>query len=681
MKAPAIFRPNGHVPAARLRRRWYAALFALGLAVVFSQAPGQAQVPLPGDALPYTNSYLVTGGYVDGVADLQQTSGGGGFVSAPINISGVPDQADVLAAWLYWETIVQNPSDLAGVQFRGQPIDVNDATIVKKNFQTLTGPFASCWASQGGNPKPVFTMFQMRADVRKLLPLQLDAQGSSTGKRLANGAHTVRLLEAGTGNHIPQSAGASLIVVYRDTRPANVREPLRKIVMYDGISVLPDTAGATMTQTIRGIYKSESADATKKFSKITHVGGSGQPNSGDRMFLLNGSTNTLIASDPFMGTSSASDRSYTSKTINVTSLMPGTIDPTYGEQVTTTVNHVSGNPYDCLAWGAVIFETTEADVDQDGLPDGLENAVGGLTGPDGNPVPDLNGMGANSSQPDVFIEMDALKNADLSMTYGSQTAPYDANTNPVTFTVSDTVGHTHMPTPAVTKGVIDALKIGTIGGVAVVPHLDVGNPASYITALNNDPNNVSPHVDYTPYFVPATLAKGGDQVQETKCGLSTATDCQFKDFPGTVGWQIGYNAYADLYFDRYRNGLFHWIFYVHANGRTRQLPCLNANGLPTLYNSNGVCTDTTDPDDGPNPKFNAGVPTTQSGVAQLPGGKVMVSLGLWDKINFLRDDWRSRARPSTSSAATWSSIMAASQRYLIRQPSCWNVNLSAKRIT
>ena len=597
---------------------------------------------LPGDALPFSNGYLVTGGYVEGFVDLQQQSGGGGFVSGTINISGVPPQADILAAWLYWETIVQDTSQLEGVQFRTNNINVNDVTIVKKNSLTLTGPFASCWASNG--QQPVFTMYQMKADVRRLLPLQL-ANGVSTGKRLANGAHTVRLPENGTGNHVPQSAGASLVVVYRDTRdpndpdPSKRREPLRKIVFYDGISVLPDLPGAKMSQNLRGIYASETG--TTKFAKITHLGGSGQPNGSDKMFFLNRalvSTDpppaaTPISSDVFGGTSSASDRSWTNKTIEVTGSMPGTPDGTYGETVGTIVNHTSGNPYDCLAWGAVIFETTEADVDQDGLPDGLENAVGGLKGPDDNPMPNLNAMGANSTHPDIFIEMDALKNevTNGTLDYGSTAAPYDINSN--TTTVAN-VSHTHMPTAAVAKGVIDALKMGTIGGVAVVPHLDAGNaPASYYNALNNDPTNVNPHVDYTPYFVPSGLAKGGDQIQETKCGLSTDTNCRFKDFPGTVGWQLGFNKYAALYFDKYRNGLFHWIFYVHANGRTRQLPCLDTNGVPTLYNSSGQCTDTIDPDDGSNPNFYAGVPTTQSGIAQLPGGKVMVSVGLWDKVN------------------------------------------------
>ncbi len=51
---------------------------------------------------------------------------------------------------------------------------------------------------------------------------------------------------------------------------------------------------------------------------------------------------------------------------------------------------------DCLTWGAVIFSTAVADVDDDGLPDGLEDNPAGLTDPDGRVLPNLNAMGAAS---------------------------------------------------------------------------------------------------------------------------------------------------------------------------------------------------------------------------------------------------------------------------------------------
>ena len=203
----------------------------------------------------------------------------------PANLDGSP--ADILAAWLYWETIVSDPSQLAGAQFRG-----HDLTVVQTNKLSLTGPFASCWGSQG--PNPTFTMYQMRADVRRFLPLQYDANHRSTGKRLVNDEdltsnndpttgqpftpHKVSMPDAGMGNNAPVTAGASLVVVYR---LRDSLEPLRKIVFYDGIAVLENLDGASLLQPLRGIYQS----ATDTSAMLTQIGASGQPNQTDRLRL------------------------------------------------------------------------------------------------------------------------------------------------------------------------------------------------------------------------------------------------------------------------------------------------------------------------------------------------------------------------------------------------------------
>ena len=88
-----------------------------------------------------------------------------------------------------------------------------------------------------------------RADVLSLLPMRMDAatptltnpDGNPTGKRLVNtsdlaaNALLPRLtvtLPVRNGNRAPESAGASLVVVYRTLAPTN--EPLRKVVIYDG---------------------------------------------------------------------------------------------------------------------------------------------------------------------------------------------------------------------------------------------------------------------------------------------------------------------------------------------------------------------------------------------------------------------------------------------------------------
>ena len=371
-----------------------ASVLAIGLAVLLAQLGGDAQVNPPVISLPYSNSYLVTGNYVVGGVDLHPTSGGGGSQTGTINISGNFDNREVLAAYLYWETVVTDPSELTNVRFRGELIDLNDVEVVRTASQPLTPSFASCFSS-GGGPQPTYTMMMVRADVRRLLPRQFDANGRSTGKRLvsvsdlANNidpetnqpwpAHTVTLPESGTGNQVPQSAGASLLVIYRDPT-----EPLRKIVVYDNAAwgtatpsfILPNAPGAMMSQAIRGIYQSSS---TKNF-KLTHIVGSGQPNGNDRVFI-NGTRVDRVANrrvDPFPS-GAASDRSWaTSCGVQLADIpQPDAWSDKSARWLRRNGHNQCGSyagAYDCLTWAAIVFSTDVKDVEGDGVPDGIEDA-------------------------------------------------------------------------------------------------------------------------------------------------------------------------------------------------------------------------------------------------------------------------------------------------------------------
>jgi hypothetical protein len=117
---------------------------ALVLAAVLLLAPAaQAQ-----NALSFFKNYFVTGDYVVGGVGMRAT-GVGGFATGTISMSGtsaVPvANADILAAFLYWET-VETPnsgSGVTGAQFRG-----NDISGLAKQLNPLgTSP---CWSSGGG---------------------------------------------------------------------------------------------------------------------------------------------------------------------------------------------------------------------------------------------------------------------------------------------------------------------------------------------------------------------------------------------------------------------------------------------------------------------------------------------------------------------------------------------------
>src|SRR5690349_21394632 len=78
-----------------------AALLASALAM-FAQTSGQAA---PGDALPYAKGFSGPINYVVGSVDLTEQANPidqFGFSTGTLPISGVPQNADIVAAYLYW---------------------------------------------------------------------------------------------------------------------------------------------------------------------------------------------------------------------------------------------------------------------------------------------------------------------------------------------------------------------------------------------------------------------------------------------------------------------------------------------------------------------------------------------------------------------------------------------------
>src|SRR5262245_13199425 len=96
------------------------------LVAVASQRPGKAADDLS-DALPYSLSYTVTGDYAVGGVDFVPSAAPNGFQTDTIHMGTaatriVPKNAEILAAFLYWETLASSPDDLQGVLFRGAPV-------------------------------------------------------------------------------------------------------------------------------------------------------------------------------------------------------------------------------------------------------------------------------------------------------------------------------------------------------------------------------------------------------------------------------------------------------------------------------------------------------------------------------------------------------------------------------
>src|SRR5690349_10666624 len=94
---------------------------ALLIFTVINQRSGRAASVVT-EALPYSLSYTVTGDYAIGSVDLLPAPHAGGFQVGTIRMSGVPKNAEILAAFLYWETLAETTAGLEGVLFRGTPV-------------------------------------------------------------------------------------------------------------------------------------------------------------------------------------------------------------------------------------------------------------------------------------------------------------------------------------------------------------------------------------------------------------------------------------------------------------------------------------------------------------------------------------------------------------------------------
>jgi sugar lactone lactonase YvrE len=207
-----------------------------GSAVQLLVSTGQSEPPEPNPLL-FENNYFVTGDYASAGVTLRGTGMGGiatGTITIPDSTTnpgvsqGVPDGADIIDAFLYWETLENTPSPSATsgtfdkYSISGQQIG-ND--LPNYSDGTFTG-----------------TLRAYRADVNAYF-----AAGAN-GVRLASGAHTVSLPDGGTGG-IPLTEGASLVIIYRALSP---NFPLKSVVIYDGLS---NPAGST-SQLVQGFYDS-----------------------------------------------------------------------------------------------------------------------------------------------------------------------------------------------------------------------------------------------------------------------------------------------------------------------------------------------------------------------------------------------------------------------------------------
>jgi len=561
---------------------------------VLMLSPGAARPSAQTNALSFFKNYFVTGDYVVGGVGLNGTGQG------QIAITGVPSQSadtDIVAAYLYWQVVASSSAGpdagALGVTFRGYPLSGIEGAYGK---QLGTGS-ATCSTSGGGTGGSNGSKlnYSYRADVLRFFDVA-PAAPLGNGKTVVNGVHSVTVP---VRNGI-EPLGASLVVVYRDPT-----RPLSAIVLYDG-SYTMNQANESMLQTLKGFYQSGTS------AKITHIVGSGQANKSEILYY-NGAP---LATNPF---TSALGGQWDNPTFNLAS-------PAGQSQVTTSVDHQGFSTFDCLNWSAIVYRTTVQDTDDDGLLDVWETATlsAPIYDPNGQALPALGAMGANPNQKDLFIEIGHMK-TDLPTSYGGVLKP----------------AHSHLPPPAALKLMGDALTNAPLGK-AINVHFDVGD--SY-----EDPSGEA--IDYV--IRGAGLARGGEAINESitvQCTPGASPwDCQYQNYPGTVGWKSGFRFLRDEVtttppagvdcdapgsacerrFDRNRFNIFHYALFAHAVGLpVSELPCLDASGSPVQEGANDQCTTGV-----VNPQFQ--MPRTNTGVGDFPGGDMLVTLGAFPDVSGL----------------------------------------------
>ncbi len=145
---------------------------------------GARAVPLPTDALRFFNNFFITGDYVVGGVGLWNTGSG------TINVSGAPEGAEPLAAFLYWQVVTPADPTLvdvnAGATFNGLPLNVPLGVQLPPTPAGLAAPNGTRGCPlNGGTANGVHTF---RADVLRYLDFDL-----VTGRRVINGAYPVVL--------------------------------------------------------------------------------------------------------------------------------------------------------------------------------------------------------------------------------------------------------------------------------------------------------------------------------------------------------------------------------------------------------------------------------------------------------------------------------------------------------
>jgi hypothetical protein len=533
------------------------------------------------DALNFFNNWFVTGDYVVGGVGLRGT-GVNGFANGSITLSALPAGAEPIAAFLYWSTIEfsTTPQGSDGT-FNGQKI---------RGYVVGNPQNPGCYSSGGttGSGGAVGRVY--RADVLRDLPVD------ANNIRQVTGAQAVSLPDSGAnGNgNLIFTDGASLVVIYRVVVPGNPTvAPLKSVVIYNGAFTMAK-GSAGMSQTVAGFYQAM-AGSTLTFTDIVANGQAGFSSP----VSINGSTQ--LNTSPFVGTTGSR---WDNTTFNFTVPMPPgppPIPPGANDVASFSTGATVGTNQTCLTFAAIVASAQVRDTDGDGLLDTWETnglhrnttvtpaTFGGCSDYPSEPCVNLPAMGAINGNRDIFIQIDWMNGT-------GGTGGTDTNGT-----------HVHKPWLGALSMVASAFLTH---GIYV--HFDVGGDAYYQSACGGSPGC---------YIIPSAYAVGGSNMKESDlvCQSTSAYTCDYNQ--PVISFEFGFASIRDgnhkattpisAHFPLNRKDVFHYALFAHA--------------LAGPFDINGNPIDPTTLQTVTRPA----TPLSYSGIAQRPGGGLMVTLGLW----------------------------------------------------
>jgi hypothetical protein len=592
-------------------------------------------------SLGFFKNYFVTGDYVAAGVGLRG-KGVNGLATGTITIdtSQIPAGADIVAAYLYWETLGPTggpgSATLAGAQF--QKNDLSSIAV-------LTNPGGSPACATGDDDEHGYAdaddaaskVYVYRADVLPHLERMTPSDPTQPVRVLAAGAHEVTLPDAGSHHRLPSTLGAGLVVVYRvagydstvlPLAYSQPKLPLKSVVIYDG-GVTLNRNTPQLVFPMEGFYE---ASRSAPNAKLTQIVGNGRPGLSDTVQVtstLAAADNRLVATNPFTGSGAGNSGSSATGIDVLTFPLP--LEAGAMKAGISVSASGDSSKCGCLIFGASVLSTVVQDRDGDGLLDVWEaqsewsskparlSSVYGqwpLAQPMGDPVPNLQLMGANPDTQDVFVQIDYLVGSD-----GHSHLPVKPALDAIA-----TAFHNAAPRPALVAAGACSVSAAP-GQCPIAIHFDVGahyQPAATVITANT----CAAAATWTPdcAIVPlAAGAKGGSAIPEALCtaagtlaGSNPPQACAFPGYPGVVGWKNGLRAYRDAPVDvpthsqtcaqgqagceprmpRNRKDIFHYALLAHALG------------YPSLENPL--------------------IPVANSGIADSNGGDLMITLGLWD---------------------------------------------------